>query len=205
MGLDPTTLRSWPKPKSGVGHLLSWATQTPLPCALWSILNMVFHVTVKWYHDVMGVIPFEYWWRWGSVFKYLWIIIKLGSDYTGIYLYTYNIYVLSLYLSIYYWVQGSPLLSLLIIGGKPWKGEEKRHHPNKSFNWSDLMPQHGKRCIILYPDLSQIQTWFFLCTNRHPHNYRLFPPSSCTIQMLHMYWAMWNNTNFVEQILFKFF
>ena len=30
-GLDPTTLRSWPEPKSRVSHLTDWGTQAPLP------------------------------------------------------------------------------------------------------------------------------------------------------------------------------
>ena len=35
VGLDLTTMRSWPEPKSRVGHLTDWATQVPQSSDFW--------------------------------------------------------------------------------------------------------------------------------------------------------------------------
>ena len=52
MGLDPTTTRSWPEPKSRIRCFTNWASQAPLTWHSCQILNVIRHMIYpgnKWH------------------------------------------------------------------------------------------------------------------------------------------------------------
>ena len=69
LGLNPTTLRTWPEPKPRVGHSTDWATQAPLPGSLFkpSLLfyycMLLYFLEFYWKHKKLIVNLFFFLWK----------------------------------------------------------------------------------------------------------------------------------------------